>query len=168
MAQTQEQTQEPEPQPRLLTDGERTRGFVLAGKSVITLVSQRTGTRYTYRIKAKEVRQGERPTPPWFVQLLRGPSNTRDYTFLGTIFEDLLAHDPQGRGGYRHSQKSPLSPEVASAKGFAWAWTFLSKGQLPPGCEVWHEGYCARCGRLLSVPESIAMGLGPECASGGF
>jgi hypothetical protein len=30
---------------------------------------------------------------------------------------------------------------------------------------VWHEGRCGRCGRKLTVPESIESGFGPECAS---
>ena len=30
--------------------------------------------------------------------------------------------------------------------------------------EVWHEGRCGRCNRALTVPESIASGIGPECA----
>jgi len=28
---------------------------------------------------------------------------------------------------------------------------------------VFHEGACGRCGRTLTVPESIASGFGPEC-----
>jgi hypothetical protein len=28
---------------------------------------------------------------------------------------------------------------------------------------VWHEGSCARCGKKLTVPESIESGFGPEC-----
>lgn len=29
--------------------------------------------------------------------------------------------------------------------------------------EIWHEGKCGRCGRQLTVPESIESGFGPEC-----
>jgi hypothetical protein len=29
--------------------------------------------------------------------------------------------------------------------------------------EVWHEGRCGRCGRALTVPESVERGIGPEC-----
>jgi hypothetical protein len=134
--------------------------FALAGNARLTLVSERTGTRFTFRIRAKAVKSGEAPAPPWFVSVLTGRENESDYTFLGTIFEDRVT--------YRHGRKSTVSPEAPSAKGFAWAWTFIAKGELPPGCEVWHEGRCGRCGRALTVPESIALGIGPECASGGF
>jgi hypothetical protein len=37
--------------------------------------------------------------------------------------------------------------------------------ELPKGLKVHHEGRCCRCGRKLTVPESIETGLGPECAS---
>lgn len=134
--------------------------FALAGNARLTLVSQKTGTRFTFRIKAKDVRKDEAAAPPWFVSLLSGQDNDTAYTFLGTIFDD--------RTTYRHGRKSTVSPEAPSAKGFAWAWSFIARGELPPGCEVWHEGRCGRCGRALTVPESIAMGLGPECADGGY
>lgn len=143
-----------------LTDGTQARKFILGGNARVTLVSQKTGTRFTFRVRAKDVPKDSAAVPPWFVQLLTGRENNSDYTFLGTIFEDAAT--------YRHGRKSNVSPEAPSAKGFAWAWSFLAKGELPPGCEVWHEGRCGRCGRALTVPESIAMGLGPECASGGF
>jgi hypothetical protein len=32
-----------------------------------------------------------------------------------------------------------------------------------PNLEIWHEGRCGRCGRKLTVPESIHNGYGPEC-----
>ncbi len=134
--------------------------FALAGNARLTLVSERTGTRFTFRIKAKTVKGGEAPMAPWFVSLLNGRENETDYTFLGTIFDDKVT--------YRHGRKSTVTPDAPSAKGFAWAWSFIAKAELPPGCEVWHEGRCGRCGRALTVPESIAMGIGPECAEMGF
>lgn len=148
-----------------LSDGNIARLFALAGNARLTLVSQKTGARFTYRIRAKDVPEKEGAAAPdatktlYFVQLLNGADNTSDYTFLGTIFNGT---------DYRHGRKSPVSPDAPSAKGFAWAWSYLSKGQLPPGCEVWHEGRCGRCGRALTVPESIASGIGPVCAEAGF
>jgi Family of unknown function (DUF6011) len=68
--------------------------------------------------------------------------------------------DPGGHGG----QKSRVGREAPSAKAFDWAWRALTKGTMPANLEVWHEGRCGRCGRKLTVPESIARGIGPECA----
>lgn len=148
-----------------LTDGTRARTFALAGNARLTLVSQKTGVRYTYRIRAKDVPKGEGAAAPdatktlFFVALLNGADNTADYTFLGTIFNGT---------DYRHGRKSSVSADAPSAKGFAWAWHYLAKGELPPGCEVWHEGRCGRCGRALTVPSSIASGIGPVCEEAGF
>ena len=91
---------------------------------------------------------------PWFVQLLTGSDNESDYTFFGTIFAD---------GSFRLSRKSPIGPDAPSVKGFDWIWRHLQAGNLPETVEVHHEGRCGRCGRALTVPESIESGFGPEC-----
>jgi hypothetical protein len=136
-----------------LTDGQHARQFALAGNARLTLVSVKTGTRFTFRVQ-----RGKQDAAPHFVSLLNGSNNEDDYVFLGTIFGD---------NAYRHGRKSRVSAEAPSAKGWAWAWAFLARGELPPACEVWHEGRCGRCGRTLTVPESLRTGLGPECAQKG-
>lgn len=128
--------------------------YVLGGHARITAVSARTGTRLTYQITAKFDAEGKIASPH-FVALLNGANNERDYSFLGTIFD--------GRD-YRHGRKSRITPDAPSARGFAWIWASLVAGTMPAGCEIWHEGTCSRCGRALTVPESIATGLGPVCA----
>jgi hypothetical protein len=63
--------------------------FLLAGRAVVTVRSKATGTRYTYRVKRApgEDRRAEhgRRSRPWFVAVLAGPENTRDYAYLGVI-----------------------------------------------------------------------------------
>lgn len=67
--------------------------------------------------------------------------------------------DPQSRGA---------RAIVAAARLFGW----LERGDaeltraLRGAVEIWHEGACGCCGRALSVPASVAMGLGPACAEG--
>lgn len=48
-----------------------------------------------------------------------------------------------------------------------WTWDRLvNKGlDLPDVIEVWHEGGCKHCGKKLTVPASIELGMGPDCAS---
>jgi hypothetical protein len=127
--------------------------FLLAGNARITLVSKKTQARFTYRIR--------RPAEdkPWFVQLLTGPDNENSYTFMATIFA--------GRGGCQHSlmhgRRSPIGQDAPSAVAFAWTFRHLLAGNLPTGIEIHHEGRCGRCGRALTVPESIESGFGPEC-----
>ena len=125
------------------------RAFMLAGRAVVTLVSEKTGTRFTYRLWRKN------PTMPTFVGVLRGSSNETDFQFLGTVFPD---------GAYHHSYKSTIGEGAPSAKAFEWVWKYIAAGRMPPMVQVWHEGRCGRCGRRLTVPESISSGIGPECA----
>jgi hypothetical protein len=117
----------------------------------VTLVSVKTGTRFTYRVSAAP--EGE----ALFVGLLSGPDNTSDYKYMGRI----------SRGVFWAGRKIPRPHDVGasapSSKAFAWAWRALSRGVLPDELEVWHEGRCGRCARKLTVPASIASGFGPEC-----
>jgi hypothetical protein len=122
--------------------------FATAGNATFTVKSTRTGNRFTYKVR-KPNQDG-----PAFVALLSGPNNESDFRFLGTIFPD---------GNYRHGRKSTVSPTAPSAVAFAWVWQHASN--LPASVEVHHEGRCCRCGRKLTVPESIESGIGPECAS---
>lgn len=123
--------------------------FALAGNATLTLVSKMSNNRFTFKIRQPKGKDLH------FVKILRGTDNENDFTFLGTIFPS---------GEYRHGLRSNIGPEAPSAKAFEWFWRCLSKAELPPTLEVWHEGRCGRCGRKLTVPTSIASGMGPECA----
>lgn len=138
-----------------LLDVETVARFMLAGNAIVTLESARTGVRYTYR-----VRQSTKAGGPAFVEVLVGPDNMADYAYLGTIFG---GRDDQGPV-YYHGRKSTIGSGAPSAKAFAWAFGSIARGVLPDDLRVYHEGRCGRCGRVLTVPESILSGLGPDCA----
>lgn len=125
--------------------------FVLAGRTIFTLVSSKTGQRFTFRVRAP--RQDSRvdyDADVRFVDVLVGPDNSSDYRYLGAI-----------RGGvFVVGRKSAVGADAPSAKAFAWFWSHVDD----PRVEVWHAGRCGRCGRQLTVPESVALGLGPECS----
>jgi hypothetical protein len=122
--------------------------FMLAGNAIFTLTSKATGTRFTYKVRAKD--------NVWFVSVLSGPDNWTNYVFLGTIHNDLT---------FMHGKRSTISMRAPSARAWMWFWgRFRNEGKVPEQCTVHHEGKCGRCGRKLTVPESIELGLGPECA----
>lgn len=125
--------------------------FILAGNARFTVRNPNTGNRFTFR-----VRQGKGENAPHFVQVLTGPDNGADYCYLGTIFTD---------GRFVVTRKSRISPDAPSARAFSWTWARLQAGRDLGPAEVWHEGRCGRCGRALTVPESIESGLGPVCAA---
>ena len=89
------------------------------------------------------------------MKLLNGPDNYENYVFLGTIFPD----------GFRHGRKSNITESAPSSKAFSWFYGLLAEGRVSEHIEVWHEGKCGRCGRKLTVPESISIGMGPECSA---
>jgi hypothetical protein len=128
--------------------------FVLAGHATVTLTSEKTGKWFTYRISQAKDRQTGEPQDFWFVNLLTGPDNSNDFTYMGVI----------GNNGFRLTQKSRLGAEAPSVKAFQFFWRHLYAGNIPADLTVRHDGTCGRCGRKLTVPSSLASGLGPECA----
>lgn len=128
--------------------------------TTVTLVSKKSGTRFTYDIKCKEPEK-EGVSDVWFVDLLTGPNNRKDFSPLAVL---TLRN---GRLAYHHAKKSRIGEDAPSAVALKWAIeNIVIRGSenAMAQVEVWHEGRCGRCGGKLSVPESIALGLGPECA----
>lgn len=123
--------------------------FITAGRAVVTFRSVSTDARFTYRISAPKDGGAIR-----FVSLLCGSDNDRDYRYVGFVRGGRFVH-----GG----QKSFATADAPSVKAFAWAFHHMSRGTMPEALEVFHEGRCGRCGRTLTVPESIESGFGPEC-----
>ncbi len=140
-----------------LDDAEDIRKFVLAGNATFTLVSIGTGVRFTFRVRAQRTNSVTYLAHSMrFVSVLTGSSNENDFEFLGSIFSN---------GRYSHGRKSRVTLGAPSSKAFAWFWARLAGDRGPsPVAEFWHEGKCGRCGRKLTVPESIASGIGPECS----
>lgn len=135
--------------------------FVIGGNATFTVVSKATGNRFTYKVCRGEDRPGNiDPATPYWVKLLSGPDNTSDYQFMGTLWKLGEQYD------FRTSRKSTVDAGAPSMK--AWLWLcgmlFGGSGSSFEQCEFWHEGRCCRCGRVLTVPSSIASGIGPECA----
>ena len=139
-----------------IADASSALAFVLAGNATFTVVSKKTEARFTFKCKRAD-EDDSRPMRPWFVSLLRGPDNESDYTYLGLVRESWNGLR------YEHGRKSKVSPDAPSARAASWLIGNVLRGQLPESCELWHDGRCGRCGRALTVPESVASGFGPEC-----
>jgi hypothetical protein len=127
-----------------MTDPKDIERFMFAGKAIFTLVSRRTGKRFTYKIRVKS------PTLA-FVALRTNPDF---FSYLGIITP---------AGGFNTTHKSYDDPEAIHA--FRWFRQQLTRQRPLDQVEFWHEGRCGRCNRLLTVPDSIARGIGPECAT---
>jgi hypothetical protein len=140
-----------------ITSAADIRTFVKAGNAYFTLVSTKTQTRFTYRIRQPENMDPNKPV--WFVSLLNGPDNTSNYQYMGAFFQNSL--------WFNVGAKSRITADAPSARAIKW---FLDRILNPMSndeslaqVEVWHSDRCGRCGKALTVPESIASGLGPDC-----
>jgi hypothetical protein len=144
--------------PAQMQDPEDIKRFMFGGNARFTLVSVPTQQRFTYRIKkAGEFMPDGRPSSVgWFVGVLTGPDNTKDFVYLGHIYK--ASRD------YVQGSKSRLAVDAPSAIAFEWFYNRALDGRIPPQMEFWHEGRCCRCSHPLTVPESIRRGIGPECA----
>jgi hypothetical protein len=127
------------------------------GSTVFTVVFKNTGRRFTFRIGTPD-KPKDPDSPPIFVRVLSGPDNTKDFgLYLGRL----------DRGRWYDGKVS------AGADSYkAWK-CLLDRAMSPDGSypedriEIWHAGSCCKCGRRLTVPESIRDGIGPVCAAGG-
>lgn len=116
--------------------------FVLGGKAHFTIVSKKTEVRFTFKLtKAKE-------KEVFWAYLLRGPNNEMDYKYIGAFANGSFYAKELGS---------------TSVKALTWFLENLFADKLSNNLELWHVGKCARCGRKLTVPESIDSGFGPEC-----
>lgn len=130
-----------------------TRDFILAGKAIFT-VSNDKGDRYTFRVDYKE--GNAQWAPVWFIKLLTGPDNENDYTYLGKVDAEM--------GKVVLTAKSKFAADSLPVKVANFGLR-IAYGQqaMPAGYAMHHEGKCGRCARLLTVPESVDSGFGPEC-----
>ena len=114
------------------------------------MANRETGNRYTFRVKKHEEKD------LWFVAVLAGPDNEQDYTYIEAIFGDQ----------FRRTRASKVGEEAPSFRVFAWLMRLLAEGRdLPAPVRFYHEGRCGRCGKRLTVPESVRTGYGPQCSA---
>jgi hypothetical protein len=135
--------------------------FISAGNAILTVKSRKSGERLTFKFSRPKDEAATGRVKPIFVALLSGPNNDSDYQFLGTIFPEASNFT------YKVSAKSRVSYTAPSQEFVRW---FVKQLNVSPEnifarAEIWHEGRCGRCGRRLTVPESVASGFGPECIS---
>ena len=127
--------------------------YITAGYACFTVRNANTGNRFTYRVKMpRNVNKYSPNVPIRFVSVLMSHDNSSSYRYIGFTRNGEFVH-----GG----QRAFANRDAQSVKAFGWVWNHINA--LPDCIEVWHEGHCGRCGRKLTVPESIASGIGPEC-----
>jgi hypothetical protein len=133
--------------------------YMMAGKSTFTIKNEVSGNRFTYKVNRKKPVGGIEQNV-WFVSVLYNPNNESDYKYIGTIFKDSAEEPPV----FRHTSKSKVSREAQSFQTFEYVFTHLMNKSLKSIVNIYRSNRCGRCGKKLTVPESIMNGLGPDCA----
>jgi len=129
-----------------LTEAKSALSFIFGGKATFTLRSLKTGDHITFKVtKAKD--KGDL----FFIKARRNTDAEGGFNYLAYFSKNTL----------RTSKKSkPLGNALTALE---WTLGNLMEGRLPSTLQVWHEGKCAKCGRALTDPDSLARGFGPEC-----
>lgn len=136
--------------------------FFVGGRAIFTIEvpksfveSFKCNPHYTFRIRYKEKDQ----KGFYFVELLTGPDNTRNYTYVGLFNPDT--------GQLALTARSKVSHDAWSVRLFRRCMAKIfendTKAITDAGFDVHHEKLCGKCGKELSTPESIKIGLGPKC-----
>lgn len=147
----------------MITDPKAALRFMLSGKvdgdyiPKVTFKSQKTGVHFTYEIKPLSKKDGM--PPAYFVHVLTGPDNKNDYSYLG-----MIINRPNG-ATFNLTKASKFDNSSPCVTAMRWVMDYLPFGEIPPMTEIFHEGRCGKCGKILTTPESCTMGLGPICAS---
>jgi hypothetical protein len=125
--------------------------FLLGGKAIFSVRSKSTGQHFTYRMK----RPNREPNSDVKFVELRGSDGV--FRYFGNI-------DPTG--AFAFTRKTPAyMKDHPAVIGFNYLWRWLKeRASIPDTVQVWHEGQCSVCGIRLTHPESIKLGIGPECA----
>lgn len=133
--------------------------FITAGKAIFTLgipdeFAEKSGIpkQYTFKVMPSDDKS------VFYVGLLTGPNNLRDYTYMGIL---------KPTGEFKLTRASRYNIESWPVKLFAKMAKRVFAGEqqaiFDAGFKLMHAGRCARCAKPLTVVESIESGYGPEC-----
>ena len=134
-----------------------TETFVQAGNAIFT-VSSPSGERYTFRVR--KVEKDDRP-PITFASVMTGSDNETSYSYMGVV--DFQAMN------VRTTKASKFADDSTPVRVFRWALSLVGDfdrwmDAVERGYRIEQSGWCGRCARLLTVPQSIRAGIGAECA----
>jgi len=149
--------------------------FIFAGNATFTIRNTQTGVRFTYKI-----RKSKTNATKFYVNNLRGPEifakmgvimNADKQYYLPFDWKEKIQmarrnfatlYPGQPFPEKQYTQKNmPMSLKMF-IKFLDW---YKGNVESIANHEIWHEGICGKCGRPLTVPESIERGLGPVCAN---
>jgi hypothetical protein len=138
------------------------KSFVVAGRATFTVEPSAKSLEvakgqmkpwYTFRVKYSKARGH------YYIELLTGPENTKDYTYVGRLIPET--GDVRLTGASKYSETS--YPVRIARNVLARLWAGQGDIIAGQGWKVKSSSRCCRCGRKLTTPESLTRGIGPEC-----
>lgn len=115
----------------------------------VTISNAQTGNHRTFKVRTQAQDANFAPGKR-IIALLTGPDNTSDYQPFGFVEDNRVRlWKSKQTDTFRKYADMLERPSAYESLGFI---TYQ------------YEARCKRCGRLLTRPESITLGLGPECA----
>lgn len=126
----------------------------LAGRSSLTITNPATGQWIKVKMRQLKDRGTGLPGPAYYMKIALLDDSEAGYRFAGTYFSDSGRFKP-GRDVLPSSRLGQVANFLVAS---------VAKPLNLQTCAIDHEGRCCRCARPLTHPESIATGIGPDCA----
>lgn len=125
------------------------RQYIFGGHGVVTLLSDVSNEHHTYSFSVPENRKPNDDT--MFIYTLVDGSN---WVYVGMYRNKA----------FRLTAKSNYSTDTSIVKGIAYIFKLMLNPDFSDDrMHLFHEGICSRCGRPLTNPMSIRLGIGPTC-----
>lgn len=122
--------------------------FLYGGKALFTIKSTTTGKHITFKV----ARGYDKASNLFFVRVFTGSG----FRYVGFVNEREPNKLVKGNHG--------MEEHTDSFRVADWVFRHLGgKEKNLKGAEFWHHGICGCCGRPLTDPESIKLGIGPVC-----
>lgn len=131
-----------------LVDSKEIKRYLYGGKAIVTLESP-SGVWHTYLFKKPVAPEGF-PDDVFFVYALH-EFNTAFY--VGMVEEDC----------FRLTRHSRFLADTEIVRGAFYIMRMANEPNLQTPMKLYHEGVCSVCGRPLTTPKSIQVGIGPKC-----
>ena len=133
--------------------------FLLGGNCSTTILSNRTGKRFTYLIQVRLDEDRKRIPGDEQVYFIKVDKGNFDFIYAGMLKVNFSTKEIQ----YSRGRKGNLDMNDLSIKALTWVIKRSLTGGNTDEISVYHMGKCGVCGRRLKDPISIQTGLGPKC-----
>ncbi len=127
---------------------DKVQAYALAGKACVILYNTKTSTSVKF----------------WLIAKYKGNDITAWWIYTDADKTEYIGFITKGLGlQLRNPENSMTLKQKAGIPAFEWFWPRLVRKELPDTMCVLHNGYCGRCGRPLTDPNSLITGIGPIC-----